>query len=333
MEARQPRRRDRPQLGDLVLDHAQRVAVLVVERAHAVRLGADVGVAPHALAALDGFEEERVVAARDLEVGGDGRLQVGAHLAVDRRDVALAGGREAVQLLAAGRRADCGRCRHRRRPVRALQRLEPVVRGHHQTPPRRAAVWRRYGAGLLRCTIKPPRFLQPWVAPDTGVVPDTKGPPPWGDGPRGATQVPRAGRPRGPRLALIQGTATRLPGTRGAAAMPWAWITAPTPSTPTCPFVGSIGGVSGRDSRVHSAAAVGRRASTLPPALWAPRGGVLRPFRVALFVLRPRSRLRLAAGECQRADQYQEKIVAVRPARIRSRVAGSAARQRNTERS
>ena len=120
VEARQAGRRDRAELGDFVLDHAQRIAVLVMQRADAVRLRADERVASHALAALDGLEQERVVAARDLEVGGDGRLEVGAHLAVDRGEVALAGGGEAVQLLAARDRAGCGGCGHRRGPVRAL---------------------------------------------------------------------------------------------------------------------------------------------------------------------------------------------------------------------
>lgn len=52
---------------------------------------------------------------------------------------------------------------------------------------------------------------------------------------------------------------------RGDGRTSWAWITAPAPSTPTASRSACAeGNGSDRDSRVHSAAADGRRASTLP---------------------------------------------------------------------
>ena len=275
VEARQAGRRDRAELGDLVLDHAQRVAVLVVQRAHAVGLRADERVAPHALAALDGFEQERVVAARDLEVGGDGRFEVGADLAVDRGEVALAGGGEAVQLLAARDRAWCGGCGHRRGPVRAVQRSVRAACGHHQTPPRRGADWRQYGAGLL-CTIKPPRD------PSNSVRPGRKR----------TTALGRWSSRRHPSSARRQAS---RPAARAHARH----------GHPAAPDTGRGGDALGLDNGAHTVDAYLPRGAFGPrlpgpfrrccrapgfhlaPALWAPRGGVLLPFRVALFTLRP----------------------------------------------
>ncbi len=57
------------------------------------RLGADEAVAGQVLAALDRFQQERVGAAGDLQVGGHRRFKVGADLPVDRNGVVLLGER------------------------------------------------------------------------------------------------------------------------------------------------------------------------------------------------------------------------------------------------
>ena len=139
VEARQPGHGHRAELPQLRLHNVEWVAVLVLQRTDAVRLGADERVAPHPLAALDGLEQERERAARDLEVRRDRRLEVRAHLPVYRREVALAARREAVQLLAArGRRADHlrGHIRgHRRGPVRAAPWFPSPERHQRATRP------------------------------------------------------------------------------------------------------------------------------------------------------------------------------------------------------
>ena len=78
--------------------------------------------------------------------------------------------------------------------------------------------------------------------------------------------VPPTFRQRGPgelRRRLFEARPPRpLDGNPSRSeAMPWAWITAPTPSSPTC----ALGRTSsGRDSRVHSVAAGGYRFSACP---------------------------------------------------------------------
>ena len=268
VEQRQPGHWDRVVAAKFFLDHEQRIAVLVGERLDAVRLGADERVAADLLAALDGLEQEREGPAGDLEVRRDGRLEVGADLAVDRDDVPLARSGEGADVVEAGLRdAEGGGC-HRMAPAvwpawgRAASRYGEVVR-HPPRAARRRNTARRRGVlvmhvspSLAAGTPGPQR-----VAPNR--VSKKKRPPPWGDGPRGATQF-RA-PPQNPWMghggARSSGHGR---GTRKRSAMPWAWITAPTPSTPTGPLDRVDGGRSGRDSRVHSAAADRRRASTLP---------------------------------------------------------------------
>ena len=150
VEARQPGHGDRAELPELRLDHAQRVAVLVLQRAHPVGLGPDERVAAHPFAALDGLEQEGEGAAGDLEVRRDRCLEVGADLAIHRREVPLARGREAVQLLAARGRRARQRGGHRRNPVRAAPRLQPLT--CHQRAAR-SSIRRRGDAWLRRCTI------------------------------------------------------------------------------------------------------------------------------------------------------------------------------------
>ena len=132
----------------------------------------------------------------------------------------------------------------------------PRAARRRNTARRRGVLVMHVSSSLAAGTPGPQR-----VAPNR--VSKKKRPPPWGDGPRGATQF------RAPPHAHGWDTAVRARSGHGQrpsrpGAMPWAWITAPTPSTPTGPLDRVDGGRSGRDSRVHSAAADRRRASTLP---------------------------------------------------------------------
>ena len=273
VEQRQARDGDRLVAPELLLDDEQRVAVLVGERLDAVRLGADERVAPDLLAALDGLKQERVRPPRDLEVRRHGRLEVGADLTVDRDDVPLAGRGEGADFVEAGRRDAGGGGGHRAAPVlRAEVRRCEAVRHHHARP---VVESRRVDALYWRCTSVPPRGRSARSA-ERGFSASLPGACPKektiarGDGPRGATQFRAPPRTRGRDTAVRARSGHGRRPARGGA-MPWAWITAPTPSVPTDPLDRVDGGRSGRDSRVHSAAADRRRASTLP-RLSEPRG-------------------------------------------------------------
>ena len=94
---------DQREAFELALDLVQRVDAghgLIGDggSVDAVGLGADEGVARGPVGALDRLEQERVVAALDLEEGGDGRFQVGEDLAIDGRQAALAGHGQAPDL-------------------------------------------------------------------------------------------------------------------------------------------------------------------------------------------------------------------------------------------
>ena len=80
--------------------------------------------------------------------------------------------------------------------------------------------------------------------------------------------------------------------------MPWAWVTAPPPSTPTP--ASSLEG-SGRDSRVHSAAARQAPGSHLAPALLASRAAYYS--RSTSVCTRDVTRLRAAVEEVKRPSR------------------------------
>ena len=60
---------------------------------NAIRLRPDEAVASQVLAALDALQQKRVLSAGDLQIGGDGRLQVRRNLAEDGQQVAVSGQR------------------------------------------------------------------------------------------------------------------------------------------------------------------------------------------------------------------------------------------------
>ena len=246
-ELRQPGDRDGLVAAQLALDLDQRVAVGVLPRQDAVRLGADERVAAHALAALDGLEQVRVRPARHLEEGGHGRLEVRADLAVDRHDVA-----------AAGEPPDLGERRgvltdHGAPRLGSWARETRSARRHQ--PPRSM----RSARPVCALKIAHLRWLLVVAAQSSRLSHSphqTKGPPPVG---RWSSRChPHLSLPRG------KDSCGTRPGPAYGRAMSWAWITAPAPSTPTGALVGAG---SGRDSRVHSAAARRAPGFHLAPAL------------------------------------------------------------------
>ena len=71
-----------------VLDDLHVLAVLADDGAG---IAANKGVAAKVLAALDGFEEERLAGAADFAVGGEGRFQVGQNASRNGNKISLRG--------------------------------------------------------------------------------------------------------------------------------------------------------------------------------------------------------------------------------------------------
>ena len=149
-EPRQPLNLRGAEPSQFSLNGQQRVngaARLAFARAqHAVGLRAHEAEARHPLAAFDALQQERnaLPAARDLQVGRDGRLEVGHDLPVDRDEV-VALLRQALELF------DC----------RNVVRHRTFPRGHENSP----APHTRGGA-----TAVPPLLLPPWGGTLTGTT-------------------------------------------------------------------------------------------------------------------------------------------------------------------
>ena len=101
VEPRQARQRYDAEASQLPFDLSQRVARASRRTAqHSIRLRADEAVASQALSPLDAFEQERVLPARDLQIGRNRRFQVRRHLPEDGQQVAPSSQRS--RLLQAG---------------------------------------------------------------------------------------------------------------------------------------------------------------------------------------------------------------------------------------